>query len=278
MKKLLIVLILIILISSFSNSEETFVQEQVLENLEENTETHVIVELEKKTEDLSRIEKFSTADVELNHFSGNSYAAEVNKQELQELINDPNVKSIKEDEIFHILLTDSVPLINASIIHTRQNNTVNLTGLGETICVIDTGINTTQPGLAGRIVAQKCFCAVSNAGSGGCCSGNVAENSTVATDDHGHGTHVAGIAAGNGSTITGVAPEASIVAVKVADSSGDALFSDITSAVNWCTSNASRFNISVISISLGGGSYNSACDSSYTSLSSEIHTDRKSVV
>lgn len=271
-KKLGMILVLCILLMSTIHSEDTFVQPELLESLNEQEQIPVIIELEQAPEDLSKLEMLATANVPLEHFSGNTYAAKINKEELQDLITDPNVKSIKEDEIFHILLTDTLPLINASLIHTRQNGTTNLTGLGQSICVIDTGINATHPGLAGRIVAQKCFCAVSDAGSGGCCPGNVAENSTAATDDQGHGTHVSGIAAGNGSSITGVAPEASIVAVKVADSAGDALFSDITSAVNWCASNASRYNISVISISLGGGSYNDACDSSYASLSAEINT------
>ncbi|MDP3728510.1 MAG: S8 family serine peptidase [bacterium] len=271
-KKIGIIIVLCILLLSQINSEDTIIEPEVLNTLENNNEVQVIVELKEPLQELSILKQLSTADVELNHFSGNSYAAKVNEEELQELINDPNVKSIQQDEIFHILLADTVPLINASIIHSRQNGTTNMTGLGQSVCVIDTGINTTHPGLAGRIVAQKCFCAVSDAGSGGCCPGNVAENSTAATDDQGHGTHISGIAAGNGSGITGVAPEASIIAVKVADAAGDALFSDITSAVNWCTSNASKYNISVISISLGGGSYATSCDSSYTSLSSEINT------
>ena len=270
-KKLGVILVLCILLMSPIHSEDTFVQPELLESLDQQEQVPVIVELEKTPDELSRLEELAAADVALEHFSGDFYAAKINEEELQELINDPNVKSIQQDEIFHILLDDSVPLINASIMHSRQNGTTNMTGLGQSVCVIDTGINATHLGLAGRIVAQKCFCAVSDAGSGGCCPDNTLEDDS-ARDDQGHGTHVTGIAAGNGSGITGVAPEATIVSVKVADAAGDALFSDITSAVNWCANNASLYNISVISISLGGGSYNSICDSFYTPLSAEIHT------
>src|SRR3989338_6806640 len=267
----LIIVSLFILLLSITYSEDTYIETEVLQGLEQQQQVPVIVELEKTPDELSRLEELASADVELNHFSGNFYATKINEEKFQELLTDPNVKSIQQDEIFHILLDDSVPLINASLVHSRQTGTTNLTGLGQSVCVIDTGVNVTHPGLAGRIVAQKCFCDVSDSGSGGCCPDATTEDN-FATDVQGHGTHVTGIAAGNSSGIRGVAPEATIVCVKVADSAGDALFSDITSAVNWCANNASLYNISVISISLGGGSYNTICDSSYTSLSAEIHT------
>src|SRR5207248_7841034 len=50
-------------------------------------------------------------------------------------------------------------------------------------------------------------------------------------DDHFHGTHVAGIVAGNSSTLLGVAPEASLIAFKVLSASGSGSDSDVLAAV-----------------------------------------------
>ena len=78
-------------------------------------------------------------------------------------------------------------------------------------------------------------------------------------DVEGHGTHVAGIAAANG-TIKGVAPDAYIMMIKAGNSSGSLFDDDIIKGLQWCTDNSSIYNISVISMSLGGGSYANNCD------------------
>ena len=72
-------------------------------------------------------------------------------------------------------------------------------------------------------------------------------------DDHGHGTHVAGIAAGKPTTsgnaaFGGVAPGASLIGAKVLDSTGYGADADVVSAVQWC---AARSDVDVISMSLG---------------------------
>ncbi|GEM_PF-4115622 len=75
-------------------------------------------------------------------------------------------------------------------------------------------------------------------------------------DDNGHGTHVAGIVASKNPVYKGVAPDANIVIAKVLDSSGKGYFGDVAAGVDWCTVNKDKYNISVISMSLGdGGSY-----------------------
>ncbi|MBI2662218.1 S8 family serine peptidase [Candidatus Woesearchaeota archaeon] len=75
-------------------------------------------------------------------------------------------------------------------------------------------------------------------------------------DDHGHGTHVAGIIASLDGTYKGVASGAKVVAVKALSASGSGYSSDVIAALEWCTTNAEKLNISVISMSLGcdGGS------------------------
>src|SRR5439155_17729046 len=75
-------------------------------------------------------------------------------------------------------------------------------------------------------------------------------------DDHGHGTHVAGIIAArdNGFGVIGVAPEATLYAVKVLDANGSGSFSAVASGIVWAVKNGMH----VINMSLGGSSYSQA--------------------
>ncbi|MBT5030449.1 S8 family serine peptidase [archaeon] len=266
---ILIILTLIIIPSTFSDNKE--IETQVLEALEESEEISVIIELEKDPEDLNFIEKFQAADLEMEELADNYFVTEINEEELDELLSDPNVISIEEDEIASLFLDGTIPIINADDTWIKQKTSINITGNGETVCVIDTGINASHPALANRVLAEKCFCDVTNLGSGGCCPDNTNED-TSAKDDHSHGTHVAGIVASNDTTYTGVAPAVNIVAVKVTNSSGAALFSDIEQGINYCRTNAETYNISVITLSLGGGTYSADCDASYSSLTTEVDT------
>ena len=76
---------------------------------------------------------------------------------------------------------------------------------------------------------------------------------TVPYDDDGHGTHVSGIAAGNGfsGAPKGMAPEASIVSLKVLDSDGSGNVSDILAAMQWICDNHRKYSIRVVNMSLG---------------------------
>ncbi|CAM4227658.1 S8 family peptidase [Paenibacillus tarimensis] len=67
-------------------------------------------------------------------------------------------------------------------------------------------------------------------------------------DDNGHGTHVAGIAAGTGfKQLKGVAPRISLYAVKVLDQEGNGYVSDIVEGIDWCIRN----RMQVMNLSLG---------------------------
>lgn len=73
-------------------------------------------------------------------------------------------------------------------------------------------------------------------------------------DDDGHGTHVAGIACGNGfcsKQYAGTAPEAHLIAIKALDSEGNGTTSDILAALQWVINNRRRYNIRVVNLSLG---------------------------
>lgn len=79
-------------------------------------------------------------------------------------------------------------------------------------------------------------------------------------DVDGHGTHVSGIAAANGSLI-GIAPESNIIMIKAGNGTGTFWDTELEDAIDWCVNNASLYNISVISMSLGGGLYTDYCNS-----------------
>jgi len=246
-------------ITGFSTaSEKVIVDKQVTEDLEENGKARVIVIL-KSPKIVSKQNILSTLSEDefknkheysiIKGFSG-----EVTPKGLKKLKQNPNIERIYFDKVYTLSLTDSVPLINASQLHTYKINEQNITGVGETICILDTGINYTHESLGG--------CSTTDFLNGNCnkvVGGyDYVNNDNDPYDDHGHGTHVAGIASANGNII-GVAPGAGIVMIKVCDSGGTCSSSSILSGFEWCTANKDLYNISVISMSFGdGGQYTSA--------------------
>lgn len=116
-------------------------------------------------------------------------------------------------------------------------------GQGIGVAVVDSGVNPQQdlytPAGANRLVAAVNFSAGYN---------------TSADDGYGHGNHVAGIIAGNGSSSTGayigVAPSANIVDVKVSDDNGQASISSVVNGLQWVFSHKSQYNIRVVNLSL----------------------------
>lgn len=80
-------------------------------------------------------------------------------------------------------------------------------------------------------------------------------------DDYGHGTHVAGIVAGNGADSngarSGIAPEARLVVLKVLDGVGRGRISDVIAAVDYAVTHKSELNIRVLNMSIGAGVYES---------------------
>src|SRR3989344_6340069 len=177
-------------------------------------------------------------------------AASVDKKVNQELNSNEKAEVIVYlNQKRTIFLQDSVPLINASLLHSKVINDINLTGIGQTICILDTGINYSHSDFGG------CF-------GDGCrvVSGyDYVNDDNDPYDDHGHGTHVAGIAAANGSLI-GVAPEANLSIIKVCDSGGSCSDDDIIAGFEFCINNRTKYNINIISVSLGGGLYSNYCD------------------
>ena len=74
------------------------------------------------------------------------------------------------------------------------------------------------------------------------------------TDAEGHGTMVAGIAAGSSADYPGVAQNAPIVSVRVANKDGESMESDVIAACDWILANKDTYGIKVVNISMAGTS------------------------
>src|SRR3989344_441152 len=232
----------------FINSPQMYVDPQIYRVLEDNDYALVIVEGDYIKEGYN-INSIST-------FNG-GFSAKVNLAQLEEIL-EKGVNAVYYDYPFNLLLTDSIPLIKADLANSLQKNGEYLTGKGVSACVIDTGISHHEA-FENRIIQEVCFCSLPEGVNSSCCPNGLNEQYSSIGDLHGHGTHVAGIIAANG-VVKGVAPEANIVAVKILNSTGGGVSSDLVKALQYCINNSERFNISVISMSLGCGLYSSNCD------------------
>ena len=202
------------------------------------------------------------------------FPAYISEQELRKLELNPMVDKIRMNLPIKISLAQSVGIIGANATWDLQSDGLNLSGFSQSVCILDTGIDSTHPDLAEKILAEKCYCTASDSGNGGCCPDGTVESDN-ATDDNGHGTHVSGIIGANG-IIKGVAKDSKIVMVKIMNASGDGRSLDLENGLQWCINNSDKYNISIITASLGGAegfndSQRSACDDVDSVLTSEIH-------
>lgn len=80
-------------------------------------------------------------------------------------------------------------------------------------------------------------------------------------DDNGHGSHVAGIIAGNGydssNQKAGIAPDVSLIVLKVLDANGQGTISRLIAAMSWVAENHLTYNIRVVNLSVGAGIFES---------------------
>lgn len=162
--------------------------------------------------------------------------------ELNSLERDPRVSAVYEDQILHMHLAQSAPLIRQP-----QAATLNQTGAGTTVAVLDTGVDYTRPA----------FGSCSAPGIPANCKVIYAQDFAAddgAPDADGHGSNVAGI-------VSGIAPGAKIAALDVFNGTS-ASSTDIVAAVNWAIAHQATYNIVALNMSLGGGLYTSACTGS----------------
>ncbi len=140
---------------------------------------------------------------------------------------------------------------------TAVRDRLGFTGAGVGVAVIDSGIATWHDDLTSRSSTlypygdQRVTMFV-----------DFVNDLTSPYDDNGHGSHVAGTILGNGydsrGQKSGIAPDASLVSLKVLDADGRGTISNIIAAFNWIAQNHKTYNIRVVNLSIGAPIHESA--------------------
>jgi serine protease AprX len=180
----------------------------------------------------------------------NGLVAVLDGNGIQTLSNQSNVVYISPDRSLNPTLNNAALAVNAP---TAWKSGYNGSGIG--VALIDSGVSS-HPDLnmgllpVSRVVYSQSF---------------IPANSST-SDQYGHGTHIAGLIAGDGfsstgviysKTFTGIAPGANIVNLRVLDANGSATDSEVIAAISKAISLKSQYNIRVINLSLGRAVYES---------------------
>lgn len=168
----------------------------------------------------------------------------VSQQQLEAL---PGVLAVYPEQQYKAALSKSVPQVKAPHAWLKlDKNGKNITGLGVRIAVLDTGVDFSHAALGGCFGRQ---CKV-------VAGYNTYDNNNDITDVNGHGTHVAATAAGKAETGNGVAPDASILAVKVLNDYGYGTDSSVIAGIEYAIDPdddpSTNDGADVINMSLGG--------------------------
>ncbi|MCA1595091.1 MAG: S8 family peptidase [Chloroflexi bacterium] len=169
----------------------------------------------------------------------NGKLASVPTRRLAFLAATDSVATVEPDEVVKASLDVVTRSVGANTVWANPG----LTGAGVTVAVVDSGI-ARHPDLRGRIVGWD----------------DLVNGREQPYDDYGHGTHVAGIIAGDGRSSShpfdtrpqiGMAPDAHLVGVKVLDGLGNGTVSTVIAGIDWCVQNRARYHIRIINLSLG---------------------------
>ena len=194
----------------------------------------------------------------------NAISLHASPEFIDRLVKRDDIASIELDSRFvaqedSFVQMSGISIENATSEIKRINSTraweLGITGSGINVSIIDSGINPSHPDIAGRVIRWIDFVG----------------SQALPYDDFGHGTHVAGTVAGNGSggTTTGVAPDSNLFGVKVLDGAGSGDERDVISGIEWSIENKAD----IISMSLGSSQTWTTpnCDSDDPAMATAIY-------
>ena len=214
-------------------------------------------------------------------------AVRVNSIGLEWLNYSPQVLDISEDQLSEPVLSESVRRIGGEAAWNLGN-----TGAGQTIAIIDNGVDGNHPFLEGKVLAEACYSTnFPLVGARSICPGGV--GATTATDSAlpcrienagcDHGTQVAGIAAGRGPQFSGVAKDATLIAIQAfthftsesvcgrgVNGCLRAFQSDLIAALEQVYLLRKFYSIAAVNLSSGTERYSGACDSSAPAMKAII--------
>ena len=182
------------------------------------------------------------------------FSAALSDQQARRLAADPAVASIEAVQRIGVADTQNNPpnwgddRIDQANLPLNQAFTYPANpGQGATVYVLDTGINANHVDFTGRVRPGI----------------DMVDNDSSPTDCHGHGTHVAGTAAG---TTYGVAKKASVVAVRVLNCQGSGSNDDLIAGIDWVRANAQKPAVVNYSIGCQSRCTSQAMDSAVSNL------------
>ncbi len=168
------------------------------------------------------------------------FAATLSASEIDRLARDPAVLVVSLDAEMMASGNDDDQdgISDLGVVYPFAVNAVaawdeGISGEGITVAVIDSGVRDGND-LSDSLVGGFNFSSLEHSSS----------------DLSGHGTHVAGVMAGEADAYTGIAPGAQILSLKVADREGRALASDVVAALQWAVDHRDEYDIRVVNISL----------------------------
>ena len=129
-------------------------EQRLINEAEQGGSVRVIVQVDQlgdKQRVLDAVDQ-GTAEVNQTYRSFPLLALDADKEALEELAADPNVVSIQEDKVGSPALASSIPFINADDVQG-----LGFTGTGQTVAILDTGLDLDHPYFAGRIVSEACY-------------------------------------------------------------------------------------------------------------------------
>ena len=182
-----------------------------------------------------------------------AYVADMPNAALFGLSQNPHIAHIALDRV----IVGTLERTGATIGATAVREEFGYDGSGVGIAVIDSGITSWHDDLTGGGSLQRVDRFV-----------DFVNGRDTAYDDYGHGTHVAGIIAGNGMDSSGgrsgIAPNARLMVLKVLDATGTGRVSDVIAAMHYVLVNKAARNIRVVNLSVATGVYESYDDDPLT--------------
>ena len=193
------------------------------------------------------------------------------------------VTRIDQDIKLALHLGESSPLVQASTAWAGGFD-----GHGTVIAILDSGVDKNHAFLNGKVVEEACYVRGPDGlgGVGGCPNGLDSQTGPGAGvpctgNECFHGTHVAGIAAGNGGppanvTFSGVARGANLMSVRVVDNTGSVAFSDVLMGLERVYALRSTHNFAAVNLSLGAPNqpFGSNCDAALPAMTTIVQNLR----